>query len=380
VVKNLQRSTRQLEQVARRLDVRLPNLVSSEGAAEITRRKLGLARNAALGTLEARKPSFLESRPPIDIIAQGSMGRGEMSEVESDFDYILVAYENVTDPSDIVVAREAAQDAEVAVTKKTHGSTTGFGGLASAIDLVNTIGLDADTNVHTTRRVLLLWESIALVDEDRFEDLLRTVLHRYLYEYEESPEGGDRSKAGVPRFLLNDIVRFWRTLAVDYQAKRWLQPTADKGGMRYLKLRSTRKLNFIGALIPLMLPAIEGKKVTVDDLADNYGLTALARISLLEEYLEDEAARLALKRVLELADNFSYLFGQKSFRDAAATVSDPRDPNSDPAFRDARNKTQELQEQLEQLFLSEVSLRRVADASPATRPNMRYLTGRYLLF
>ena len=57
----------------------------------------------------------------------------------------------------------------------------------------------------------------------------RAVVDRYLEE-DTNPVSHDQLRYRVPRFLLNDIARFWRTMAVDFR-QQTTQIAAEQDGV-----------------------------------------------------------------------------------------------------------------------------------------------------
>lgn len=121
-----------------------------------------------------------------------------------------------------------------------------FGGLAFSHELLHRIGGEDDTNRNLTQRILLLLESAAVGNREAHDRVIRNVLSRYIAEDWGLTHASDRPR--VPRFLQNDIARYWRTVAVDFAYKR--RDRESKGwALRTVKLRLSRKMTYAAGLL-----------------------------------------------------------------------------------------------------------------------------------
>jgi predicted nucleotidyltransferase len=297
--------------------------------------------------------------PDCAVVVTGSLGRGEAND-GSDADWILLV-DGPTDPSHARLHHEIGQKIREAMPKDV-GATGTFGELVASHELVHYIAGTRDTNKNLTRRMLLLAESRALTNPLVRERVIRNVLSRYLYDRPISNKREPGRYDPIPYFLLNDVVRYWRTVASDYASKMWERARVG-WGIRNIKLRFSRKLLFVWGLLAsfsgkllddgtLQSAATEDEFLLrllelIREQSEVTPLELLARVAS-HEGVSDESIR----RIFGAYDGFLAALADPDTRDHLEKVPFD-DALSDPIYKQLRSSSGEFRKGINTLFFKE---------------------------
>jgi predicted nucleotidyltransferase len=285
------------------------------------------------------------------LVVFGSLARDEWTE-KSDLDWGLLV-DSQAHPEHFPVALEIAKLFKERSLGKEPGRAGIFGNLIFSHELVHQIGGENDPNSNITRRLLLLLESRTIGSPDAYNRVIRGILQRY-FDQDMNLFSADKRHYRVPRFLLNDIVRFWRTLAVDFAGKQ-----RERGGegwaLRNIKLRMSRKLIFVtGMLICFScysLPVLV-KSGNPADVLIQYVSTFVQRSPL--EILADALLAHSIPgetvcALLNSYDLFLECLNDLERRNHLEKIS-YEDSMSDKVFQQMREIGEQFQQGIDQLF------------------------------
>jgi hypothetical protein len=294
------------------------------------------------------------------IVVSGSLARNEFTP-GSDIDWSLLV-DGFADANHQAVREKVAPIINQR-TAKGPGQEGTFGQLAFSHDLVHQIGGEDDTNRNTTRRLLLLLESAVVGRPDAYERVVKNILQRYILEDDGFVNGS--GKYHVPRFLLNDFARYWRTMAVDFAYKR--RSRSGKGAaIRNLKLRMSRKLLYASGLLtcfgchlgliqrPTLFPckSVANTHECVACLRESMRKTPLeilASVFLHFPHLND-----AGRTLFDAYDEFLGMLASDAARDALEKLP-PRPSPDDPVWSRARGLSHSFRDSLLAMFFDSKS-------------------------
>lgn len=340
-----------IDTLAKDLGVALPNIKAAKRRSD-----------TLLGQLI---PLTRDAIPPdAALVVFGSLARGEMTQ-GSDLDWALLVDGQATHQH-----QETALKIQAILAKagdelhfEKPNATGAFGGVVFSHDLVHAIGGGNDTNANLTLRMLLLLEAKALAGDNVLDRVRTTLLRRYFSE-EHFSERRLQQREHTPRFLLNDMVRFWRTIAVDYATKLNTRGE-EKWALRNTKLRFSRKLLFSASLLicyeldlnPLddeVLPLGDGRTLPlVAKVAELVGTPPLEIVArALHLALENKwIAREEAAKLLQSYDAFLGLMDTKEKRDHLAKLSSDA-AETDEVFANVRDQSERFRAALMSLFFA----------------------------
>jgi len=253
--------------------------------------------------------------PPDAVVAVcGSYGRAEASE-PSDFDYFILTEHS--EPRTIDLG--AIEQAIASVVPKPPARGGAFGAARSFPEMLDAIGGDEDSNGSITRRTLFLLESRIVTNEAVGLDYRRKLVDRYIDD--------SISDRQVAMLFLNDVIRYYRTICVDFEYKTGQQ--GKSWGIRNIKLVFSRKLLYFSGVLAAaevaqMTPARKRER-----LADILALSPLARVEAI--------CGSAAGPVLDLYSEFLDSLGDGDTRAVLEAVG-PADRRTSPVFRELKDR------------------------------------------
>ena len=308
------------------------------------------------------------------MVVFGSLGRAEVTS-GSDLDWILLV-DGFTNPEHL--------DASLAIEEhlkseqlKGPGAEATFGGLVSSHDLIHYIGGEEDTNANLTHRMLMLLEAVPIGREDAYRRTTDNILRRYILE--DFGWMHTRNPMNVPRFLQNDISRYWRTLAVDFAYKR-RQRSGRGWALRTAKLRLSRKLTYAAGLLMCYSCALDPEisSIIPSESDPSAAHKVVAHLSnyvrktpleiFAELFLAHESLAHAARKLFTSYDTFLALIDDDKNRDRLDKLRYD-EIAEDSVYQTVRRLGHEFREALDEVFFA-----------PDTAPDLYQLTKTYGVF
>jgi hypothetical protein len=244
------------------------------------------------------------------VYATGSFGRREASE-HSDIDLFIVSLCDELDEDRIGRSRLSKLDeillkadlirASRKLSFPEFSQDGRFLQLHTSRKLIRSTGDQYDDAENSfTARLLLLLESRPLTGNSVHSKIIDDVIAKYWSEF---PRHVD---CFMPAYLANDILRYWRTLCLNYEAntsEEALKHPAKRKINNY-KLKHSRMLTCYSALLVLLHVFVRNGTVTVPDVQKMVYQTPTQRMEWLATEAENKDLSEAIQQLLGLYERF----------------------------------------------------------------------------
>lgn len=236
----------------------------------------------------------MASIPELCVFAAGSYGREEASE-HSDIDLFFISSKPKSEIADLRVPSIRMFSDVIEA-----GSRLGFPKFSNDGEFLQLLFLDEiqnnmgsredDSLNHFTSRMLLLLESKPIYGKEFYDAALESTISAYFRDYTHHPDDFK------PTFLVNDIIRFWKTLCLNYEHGRNQMEVRNviKQKIKNFKLKYSRLLTCFSTIAYL---STFRQTITPQEVVELCKLTPSTRLKRLADF--DEALPTALVDVFE---------------------------------------------------------------------------------
>ncbi len=195
-------------------------------------------------------------------------------------------------------------------------------------DMLNKLGgREDDFRNHFTGRMLLLLESKYVSNQSMYSSCVESVIESYFRDFPDHPEDFR------PTFLVNDIMRFWKTLCLNYEHKRnqpdQYRKEKIKQKIRNFKLKYSRMLTCFASIAYLCSTR---DPVTPEQVSKMVAMVPRDRLS-------DAADRVptCAPIVDKILDEYAWFLEKTGQPEADLTSYFNKKPNRETAFRRAES-------------------------------------------
>ncbi|CAI2431109.1 Nucleotidyltransferase domain [Serratia fonticola] len=281
------------------------------------------------------------------IVTTGSFGREEASE-ESDLD-LFIFCEDLATKEKIIEKKAEIEKVVNEFISKQVGDTGTFGVDAISIfeDILKNIGGSNDSNESLTRRMLFLLEGKSIYNKDVFDTYRNILIRRYV---EATSDG-----IAIDKFILNDIIRYYRTITTDFQYK--VEQDGKSWGLRNIKLRFSRKLlYYAGVLTIAAVNDFSSRSSRIDEIAKLLDIPVLKRIHHITSiYNKKEGEeKISVDEIFKYYDYFLKIISDEEKRKSLENIKKKEERLDSPIYmelsRDSNEFTVELHSLLNKLY------------------------------
>lgn len=271
------------------------------------------------------------------VLTCGSYARREAS-TESDIDFFIITSRpppQSGQPFDLDTLPwvESVRDAINDIVPIEPAAAGPFSKVESRNTMLVNIGGEYDSNQKITRRMLFLLEGEWLFNADGLKQVRREILERYI--------GEGMTDHQLALFLLNDIIRYYRTVAVDYEFKTVEGEKPKPWGIRNIKLVFSRKLLYASGIFSVAMTADRARERKIAILEDLFEMPVIDRMVSI-------CGQAKLESVLASYDRFLERLEDEGVRERLNTLQ--KTERGDPLFRELKNEGHHFTRELLKLF------------------------------